>query len=73
MNGNDSNNGQTQATAKQNVGTDMNSWLNGASGRIAVLLPGTHQVTPHSPGSYGSRICQWDNNSILIGVPGVLL
>ena len=69
-NGNDSNNGQTQATAKQNVGTDMNTWLNGANGRIAVLLPGSHHVTPHGPGTYGSRICQWNTNSILLGAPG---
>ena len=70
VNGNDSNNGQTQATAKQNVGTDMNSWLDGANGRIAVLLPGSHHVTPHGPGSYGSRICQWNTNSVLLGAPG---
>ena len=25
---------------------DMNSWLDGANGRIAVLLPGSHHVTP---------------------------
>ena len=70
VNGNDSANGFTQATAKQNVGTDMNTWLAGANGRIAVLLPGSHHVTPQTSGSYGSRICQWDTNSILLGAPG---
>ena len=70
VNGNDSADGFTQATAKQNVGTDMNAWLTGANGRIAVLLPGTHNVTPHGPGSYGSRIFQWETNSVLIGAPG---
>ena len=70
VNGNDSANGFTQATAKQNVGTDMNTWLAGANGRIAILLPGTHNVTPHGPGSYGSRIFQWETNSVLIGAPG---
>ena len=69
-NGSDSADGFTQATAKQNVGTDMNAWLTGANGRIAVLLPGTHNVTPHGPGSYGSRIFQWETNSVLIGAPG---
>ena len=69
-NGSDSADGFTQATAKQNVGTDMNTWLHGANGRIAVLLPGTHNVTPHGPGSYATRIFQWDSNSILLGAPG---
>ena len=56
VDGNDSNTGFTQATAKQNVGTDMNSWLAaGANGRIAVLLPGSHHVSPQTSGSYASR------------------
>lgn len=70
VNGNDSNDGQTPETAKQNIGTDMNSFLNSATGRIAILLPGVHTVTTDGPGSYGGRMFQWNTNSRCIGAPG---
>ncbi len=69
-NGNDSNNGQTEATAKKNLGTDLNSWLMGANGRIAVLMPGTYPITAHGPGSYGARMFHWHTNSKLVCAPG---
>ena len=69
-NGNDSNNGQTEATAKQNLGSDLNSWLNGSNGRIAVIMPGTYPITNHTPGSYGNRMLQWDTNSKCVCAPG---
>tara|TARA_B100000073_G_scaffold88442_1_gene69313 strand:+ start:2995 stop:3882 length:888 start_codon:yes stop_codon:yes gene_type:complete len=71
INGNDSNSGNTPETAKQNVGTDMNSFLQGGNTRLVVLLPGTHTVTTDGPGSYGGRMFQWDTtNSSVIGAPG---
>ncbi len=69
-NGNDSNNGQTEATAKKNLGTDLNSWLAGSNGRIAILMPGTYPIAPHGPGSYGARMFHWHTNSILVCAPG---
>ena len=68
-NGNDSNNGQTEATAKKNLGTDLNSWLGGSS-RIAILMPGTYPITPNGPGSYGIRMFAWDTNSKLVCAAG---
>ena len=68
-NGNDSNTGQTEATAKKNLGTDLNSWLGGSS-RIAILMPGTYPITPNGPGSYGIRMFAWDTNSKLVCAPG---
>lgn len=70
VNGNDSNNGQTPETAKQNVGSDMNSFLNSATDRVAILLPGVHTVITDGPGSYGGRMFQWNTNSRCIGSPG---
>lgn len=70
VNGNDSNDGQTPETAKRNVGTDMNTWCQGANNRIAILMPGTHIVTTDGPGSYGGRIFQTDQSSSYIGSPG---
>ena len=72
-NGNDSNNGQTEATAKQNLGSDLNSWLNGSNGRIAVIMPGTYPITNHTPGSYGNRMLQWDTNSKCVCAPGQVI
>lgn len=69
-NGNDSNNGQTEATAKKNLGTDLSSWLSGSNGRIAVLMPGTYPITAHGPGSYGIRMFYWHTNSKMVCAPG---
>jgi len=70
VNGNDSNNGQTPATAKKLVGSDMNTFLDGSNGRCVILLAGTHDVSPHVSGSYGSRTFMWNTDSIVVGVPG---
>ena len=69
-NGNDSNAGHTEATAKQNLGTDLSSWLSGSNGRIAILMPGTYPIAPHGPGTYGARMFYWNTNSILVCAPG---